>query len=165
MSISKKIVIDFISGNQYAIEQVYLEYKNLMYCVIAKYVDNQDNCDDVLSEAFIKAIEHAKEIDDPNHLKSYLCSIAKNEAINFQKKNRLIPLSNVIEEIYGEEDRSNGLLNEIEPLLTNKETIVVYYRAVFEYSWNEISEMTGIPDSSARRIYSTAKEKLRKELS
>ena len=52
----------------------------------------------------------------------------------------------------------------IEPLLSNKETIIVYYRAVFDYSWSEIVELTGIPESTARRIYTNAKERLRKEL-
>ena len=66
--------------------------------------------------------------------------------------------------MYGEEDQYNVMLNLLEPLLTNKETIIVYYRAVFSYSWAEIVELTGIPESTARAIYATAKEKLRKEL-
>ena len=72
--------------------------------------------------------------------------------------------SEVVEEMYGEHDQYNVMLNLLEPLLTNKETIVTYYRAVFEYSWSEIVEMTGIPESTARAIYASAKEKLRKEL-
>ena len=164
MGISKQTVISFIEGKQSAIEEVYLEYKNLMYFVIASYIQNRDDCDDVLSEAFLKALEHKAELKDPDRLKSFLCSIAKNEAINFQKKNRTIPCSDVIEDIYGEEDRINPVLNMIEPLLSNKETIVVYYRSMHSYSWQEIVEETGIPESTARRIYSNALEKLRKEL-
>ena len=164
MPISKRTAIGFIAGNQEAIEKVYLEYKNLMYFVIAAYVKNQDDCDDVLSEAFLKAVEHKDQLKDPTKLKSFLCSIAKNKAIDFMKKNRALPSSDLIEEIYGEEERSNPVLNMIEPLLSNKETIIVYLRAIHSYSWEEIVEETGIPESSARRIYSIAKEKLRKEL-
>ena len=164
MSISKNTINDFVKGKHNAISKVYSEYKNLMYFVIANYVDNPDDCDDVLSEAFLKALEHKKEISDLDSLKTFLCSIAKNEAINFMKKKRPIPSSDIIDEMYGEEDRVNDLLNAIEPLLTNKETIVVYYRAVFEYSWPEIEEITGIPNSTARRLYSNAKEKLKEVL-
>lgn len=164
MSVSNRVVKEFVNGKQNAIEKVYLEYKNLMYFVIANYVSNQDDCDDVLSDAFLKAIEHKSEITSPDKLKSFLCSIAKNEAINFSKKNNASFVSGVIDELYGEEDRSNSLLNMIEPLLTNKETIVVYYRVGFAYSWKEIEEETHIPESSARRIYQNAKSKLRKEL-
>ena len=85
MPISKRTAIGFIAGNQEAIEKVYLEYKNLMYFVIAAYVKNQDDCDDVLSEAFLKAVEH------------------KDQLIDFMKKNRALPSSDLIEEIYVEE--------------------------------------------------------------
>ena len=66
--------------------------------------------------------------------------------------------------MYGEEDRSNILLSTLEPLLTNKETIVTYLKVGFSYTWEEISEETGISVSTARRLYDSAKEKLRKEL-
>ena len=50
----------------------------------------------------------------------------------------------------------------LEPFLTNKETIVVYYKIAFDYSWKELSEMTGIPISSARLIFKQAIHKLKK---
>ena len=165
MGISKHIAIGFMNGDKEAIGQVYLEYKNLMYFIIASYVNNQNDCDDVLSESFLKAIEHKSELKSPENLKSFLCTIAKNQAINFQKKNSAMVISSIIDEMYGEEDRTNPVLNMIEPILSNKETIVVYLRVIYSYSWDEIEEEVGIPNSTARRLYKNAKEKLRKELS
>ena len=165
MSILRTTAIGFINGRQEDIAKVYMEYKNLMYVIIANYVDNQADCDDVLSESFLKAIEHRKQLIDPDKLKSFLCSIAKNQAINFQKKNSGVISTSLIDEMYGEEDRTNSILNMIEPLLSNKETIVVYLRVIYSYSWDEIQEETGIPNSTARRLYANAKAKLRKELS
>ena len=80
------------------------------------------------------------------------------------KKKKELPNSLLVEEMYGVNDRGNDVLDILEPLLSNKETIVVYYKAVFSYTWDEIYEETGIPSSTARLIYKTAKEKLRKEL-
>lgn len=57
-----------------------------------------------------------------------------------------------IDDSYGEDDRSNTLLIQIEPLLTNKEVIVVYYMAAFSYTWEEIVAEAGIPDSTTRDI-------------
>ena len=164
MSISNHIIHKFIDGDKSAIEKVYLEYKNLMYFVIASYISNQDDADDVLSDSFLKAIEHKNDIKDPTKLKSFLSAIAKNEALNFLKKNSKEIPSDIIDEMYGLEDRTNSLLNTIEPLLSNKETIVVYYRIGFSYSWKEVTEETHIPESTARRIYANAMDKLRKEL-
>ena len=165
MGISKHTAIGFMNGDKEASGQVYLEYKNLMYFIIASYVNNQNDCDDVLSESFLKAIEHKSELKSPENLKSFLCTIAKNQAINFQKKNSAMVSSSIIDEMYGEEDRTNPVLNMIEPILSNKETIVVYLRVIYSYSWDEIEEEVGIPNSTARRLYKNAKEKLRKELS
>ena len=64
--------------------------------------------------------------------------------------------------MYGEEDRTSNYLSSIEPLLSSKETIVIYLKAGFSYTWEEIVEITGIPNSSARKIYETAKEKIKK---
>lgn len=164
MALSNQVINGFIKKDQKCIEKVYLEYKNLMYFIIASYVDNQDDCDDVLSDSFLKAVEHADQIKDASKLRPFICSIAKNEAINFKKKNSMTYSTDLIDEMYGEEDKTNSLLNAIEPLLTNKETIIVYLRIGFSYSWDEISKETGIPESTARRIYSKAMEKLRKEL-
>ena len=124
MSISNRIIQKFIEGEKSAIEKVYLEYKNLMFFVIANYISNKDDADDVLSDSFLKALEHKSEIKDPTKLKAFLCSIAKNEALNFLKKTSKEIPSDIIDEMYGLEDRTNSLLNTIEPLLSNKETIV-----------------------------------------
>lgn len=164
MSISSITFTRFTRGEERAIEKVYLEYKNLMYFIIASYVPNKFDVEDILSESFIKAVEHREEVKKPESLKSYLAEIAKNQALNFLKSQREVPSSDIIDEMYGEEDRSNTLLSTLEPLLTNKETIVTYLKVGFSYTWEEIAKETGISVSSARRIYEGAKEKLRKEL-
>ena len=164
MGLSKNTVLDFIAGDEKATEKVYLEYKNLMFFIIASYVSNKDDIDDILSESFLKAMEKRNEIKDPQNIKAFLVSIAKHKALDFLKQNRQVPCSDVIDEIYGEEDKSNSFLSLIEPLLTSKETIVVYLKVGFSYTWKEIVEETGISESSARRIYDSAKEKLKKGL-
>lgn len=164
MAITSRTIQGFIAKDNDAITEVYMEYKNLLYFVIANYVDNQEDCNDVLSTVFIKAIEHRNDLKNSSSLKTFLCSIAKNEAINFSKKNRLVPSSDVIEEVYGEKDEPDSVLTMLEPLLNKKEIIVLYYKAVFDFTWDEITMETGIPTSTARLIYKQAKEKMRKEL-
>ena len=163
MSISKQVVQSFILGNEDAIGKVYDEYKNLMYFIIASYISLPEDCEDVLSESFIKAMNHRADLKDPNNIKSFLASIARNTALDFLKKSKETPID-LIDDIYGTNDQYNVMLNLLEPLLTNKETIVTYYRAVFSYSWKEIVKETGIPESTARALYASAKEKLRREL-
>ena len=162
MGLSRETVQGFIAGDKKATEKVYLEYKNLMFFIIASYISNKDDIDDILSESFIKAIESRTSLKNLDGLKAFLVSVAKNKALDFLRKNHPIPCGNTIEEMYGEEDRTSNYLSSIEPLLSSKETIVIYLKAGFSYTWEEIVEITGIPNSSARKIYETAKEKVKK---
>lgn len=164
MSISKSIIKKFIAGDSYATELVYLEYKNLMYFVIATYVSNTSDCEDILSDSFIKIVENRNKIKNLNNFKTYLTTICKNQALDFLRKQREIPSSDILDDTYGENEKSNSFLSTIEPLLTNKETIVIYLKIGFGYSWPELAVEAGISESTARRIYSSAKEKLRKGL-
>lgn len=164
MGISNGTFKKFIAGEKRATELVYMEYKNLMFFVIGTYVSNTSDCEDILSDSFIKAIDHRNQIRDPSKIKSYLTTIAKNQALDFLRKQREIPSSDVIDDIYGDKDRTNDFLSTIEPLLTNKETIVVYLRIGFDYTWPELAQETGMSESTVRRIYRAAKEKLGKGL-
>ena len=164
VEISRRLFDKFLKGEDIAIEKVYLQYKNLMYFIIASYVPSRYDAEDILSESFIKVIEHRDELKKPESIKSYIASIAKNQALDFLRKQREIPSSDIIDEIYGEEDKTNELLSNFEPLLTNKETIITYLKIGFSYTWNEIVEETGISESTARRLYESAKGKLRKGL-
>lgn len=162
--INSKTFNMFILGDEESTGKVYREYRNLAYYVIATYVGNAEDCNDILSDTFLKVLQNRKNITGVSSLKQFICTTAKNLAIDFLRKDNRLEKSDLIDEMYGEEDRTNNVLNLLEPYLSNKELIVVYYKAVFEYSWDEIAKETGIPSSTARLIYKTAKEKLKKEL-
>ena len=162
MGISKKTITSFINGDMSSAALVFEEYKNLLYFIIATYVANPDDCDDILSETFIKAIESKGNIKNTDNIKSYLTSIAKNEALQFLRNNRAV-VTDKIDDIPDLDKDSNVVLDYLEPTLSNKETVVVYYRAVFSYTWKQIKDITGIPETSLKRIYKNGKEKLRKE--
>ena len=112
----------------------------------------------------LKVLQSRESVKNPDGLKQFICTVAKNEAINFIRKDSHLVKSELIDEMYGESDKVNDVLNILEPLLSNKEVIVVYYKAIFEMTWDEITKETGIPSSTARLIYKQAKDKLKKEL-
>ena len=162
MGLSRETVVKFIAGDKKATEKVYLEYKNLMFFIIASYVSNKADIDDILSESFMKAMESRASLKDPDNLKSFLVTISKNKALDFLKKNYPIPCGDTIEELYGQEDKTSDYFSSLEPLLTTKETIIIYLKVAFSYTWDEIVEETGIPNSSARKIFSDAMDKLKR---
>ena len=87
--ITKQTFNDFLLGQEEATEMVYREYRNLAYFVIATYVKNQDDCNDILSDTFLKVLQSRESVKNPDGLKQFICTVAKNEAINFIRKDRL----------------------------------------------------------------------------
>lgn len=158
--LTRNDIASFFAGNQEAAEKVYFSYRNLMYFVIASYVKNRDDCDDILSESFVRLLASRNEEKDIKNLKSYCAAIARNQALDFLRKQK--ELSDYDDAYYGNEEPSQVFM-ELEPLLSKKQLLVLYYKAVFGYKWDEISKMTGIPNSSLRAIYKEAKDKIRKE--
>ena len=163
MALTKKVVNGFINGNQEDTSRVYYEYKNLLFFVIANYISNVEDCNDVLSETFIKAIENRNSIKDPDSLKTYLTTIAKNEALNFLKsRSREINLS-LEDDFIPDYENKGDVLDYLEPLLSKREIQVVYLKAIFGYKWNEIAHYLKASESTVRNIYREAKNKLREE--
>jgi len=164
MAISNNIILGFKNGNQDDIAKVYLEYRNLLFFVISNYIDNIEDCNDVLSNVYIKIVENKDNYKDITSVKSYLTSIAKNEAINYLKKQREVDIE-TSDESFIYLDKKGEALSYLEPLLDKKSALIVIYHAVFDYTWKEISLELGLSESSIRNIYRDAKKILRKEYS
>ena len=73
--ISQKTFIQFLHGDEDATTQVYEEYRNLAYFVIATYVSNQDDCNDILSNTFLKLLQNKESVKEAKNLKQFICTI------------------------------------------------------------------------------------------
>lgn len=163
MGLSRKIGIAFISGDNDAAGIVFAEYRDLLFFIIATYVGNREDCNDLLQETFLEALKSRSKIKKPEAIRSYLSSIARNQARQFLR-NQKVEVVEYVDEMYGDGSFDNPLLSVFGCGLSDKETIVVYYRAVFDYEWKEIEKETGIPESTARRIYAKAKKKIKDKI-
>ena len=159
MNVSRKTAKLFLEGDAAAFEDIYVSYRKLIYFIISNYVESKEDCDDVYQNIFTKLYERRKECKSPDGLHYYLISIAKSEAINFSKKDFSQPLD--CEEVSSEDKKP---FNYFLPCgLEKKERVVVGYRLGFSLAWKDIVELTGIPISTAKFIYSKALQKIKKE--
>lgn len=166
LKLSITVATRFIEGDKTAIEEVYLLSQDLLYFLIATYVKRREDVEDVYQETYVKILENRQEVHDPSHLQNYLCSTARNCAIDFARKSSQKDQGEDDEtllENVGANDEENTVIDELEANLSHQETAVVYYRIVFALQWDEISTLTGIPNSSARLLYRQAVKKLRKK--
>lgn len=147
-------------------EQLYLEYKGLMFHVAYEILHNEQDAEDAVHQAFVKIAENIKKIDDPICPKthSYVVTIVENKAIDIYRKIKSHPTVELIDEIDGMDvyyDGDNTLTKCILQLPARyREMILLRYH--HGYSVREIAGMMGISLPAAIKLDQRAKQKLKK---
>lgn len=159
MNVSRKTAKLFLKGDKSAFEDIYVSYRRLIYFVISNYVKSKEDCDDVYQNIFAKLFERRSECKSSGGLHYYIIRIAKSEAINFAKKSILQNLG--CEETLSEDEKPFDYL--LPYGLHEKERAIIGYRLGFSLAWKDVVELTGIPVSTAKSIYSKTLQKIKKE--
>ena len=163
MNVTNKTAKLFLEGDEEATAIVYKNYRSLLYFIIATYLNPKEDCDDVYQNVFMKILSKRNEVKDPSSLHSYLCAMAKNEAIDYAKKRSRELNSDLLEDICVVNEESQ--LDYFLPYdLTKEEKTIVGYRLTFDLPWKEVSELVGIPSATAKYRYAQAIDKIKRSL-
>ena len=161
MLVKRKVVLALIKKDAEAFNQVYSAYRKLLFFIIVSIVKNETIAEDLLQDTFLKVYEAVGNLKDPNSFHSYITMTAKNLALNELKKMRRVESFEPLEEIYGYEEQSFTLLDEIADYLSDIENTIVVYKIVYERGFQEISTLMDIPLSTVYQIYQKALKKIK----
>jgi len=89
----EQLVIDYLKGNEVALEILIKRYLKPVYSFIFRFVGNGQGTEDITQEVFIKAWRNLKKFKYEYKFKTWIFTIAKNTCLNWQKKKRTIPFS------------------------------------------------------------------------
>ena len=147
-------------------EQIYLEYKGLMFHVAYEILHNEQDAEDAVHQAFVKIAENIKKIDAPVCPKthSYVVTIVEHQAIDQYRRLQKHPSVELIEEIQGTNahyEGDNDLTKCILKLPARyREMILLRYH--HGYTVREIAKMLGLSLPAAIKLDQRAKNKLKK---
>ncbi len=147
-------------------EQIYLEYRGLMYHVAYEILHNEQDAEDAVHQAFVKIAENIKKIDDPVCPKThgYVVTIVEHKAIDQYRKLQKRQTVELIDEIQGTDahyEDDNDLTKCILKLPGRyREMILLRYH--HGYSVREIAAMLGLSLPAAIKLDQRAKSKLKK---
>ena len=79
-------------------EQIYLEYRGLMFHVANEILHNEQDAEDAVHQAFVNVAKNMEKIGSPNcpKTKGYVVTIAENKAIDLyrrRKRHQMLELS------------------------------------------------------------------------
>jgi RNA polymerase sigma-70 factor (ECF subfamily) len=89
----EQLIEDYLQGNEGAFKLLTERYFKLIYNFIWRYLGDASAAEDVTQEVFLRAWKNLKKFDKKKSFKTWLYSIAKNAALDWLKKKKAIPMS------------------------------------------------------------------------
>ena len=154
-----------------SMDEIYQKYAKTVYRYLMARTHNEDLAEELTQETFYQAIRSIGRYDGSCQLSTWLCAIAKNQLLSYQRKHpQTEPYeeqelatesaeSNVLSEL-GRMDLMKRLHDCPEPFRE-----ILYLRIFGDLSFKEIGEIMGQSENWARVTFYRGKEKLRKDLS
>lgn len=163
----ESILQNCLNGDQKAYKAVYDAFSKAMFSVAMRILNNREEAEEVLQDAFIAAFGKLKELQDVNSFGSWLKKITINRSLDQLRKRKLVfeTVNDIDLADIGEEPEAERPYT-VEIIIAALQELDDAYRVVFtlhlfeNYSHRMISEKLGISESNSKAILSRAKRKL-----
>lgn len=174
VNIHDELVKSCLQGDQDAYYRLYALYSRSMYNVGYRIVQDQEEAEDVLQEAFISAFRNLSAYRGDSTFGAWLKRIVINKAINALKQKRNVPLEGKqvesMEDRVWELDELAGYPFTVEKVKKAMALLPDGYRTVFSlyllegYDHQEIADILGITESTSKSQFNRSKKKLKEIL-
>lgn len=176
----KNFVKKLKSGDKKAFEELFIEYKNMVYTIVDRMIYNKDKVEDITADIFLKIYKNIYQFDERSKLSTWMYRIAYNHCLDYISKLKKDPLAS-----YKPLDNIGGRLPDVEQstpeelVLKGEKEKALYaivdslpekYRMVVNFyyfegtSYKDISEIMGVPIGTVKTYLFRAKLWLKKKL-
>lgn len=158
------------------LEQLYDIYENKMYCIAYSILNNVEQAEDAVQDAFVKLIPYLRDINRIESFKTkrLVTYTIKNISIDRYRRNRkeneiftkeveekvTCENQNNIPSVKTVEDRH--MISQILSSLPQKYREIIQYRCFYDLSYKEIASMINISEDVAAKRYERAKKMVKK---
>lgn len=165
--ITKGLIEKLKNKDEFAFEQIYYEYENLVYYICLSITKDKHASEDLTQETFLKLLTSLDNYTEVGKFKQYIMMIARNLSKNYLTRvvNKQPIYSD--ETIYGTKDqnKSSNLIYDIKEYLDDDQAEIVILKIVHNLKFKEIAEYKGLTIGKVQSDYYDAIKTLRKELS
>lgn len=145
-------------------ETVYLQYRNLMFSAAYAILQNREDAEDAVHQAFVKIAENMGKISEAVCPKtaSFVVTIVENKAIDLYRRKKNHPTLPLEEEAMGlaVEYSGENELARCMAALPAKYRQVLLLKHYHGYSVKEIARMLNLSAANVQKIEQRAKAKL-----
>ena len=162
---TEKAIIEACKENDREAQKIlYGQYSGLFYGICLRYMKDQRDAEEVLTNGFMKIYENIGKFRSEGSFEGWMKRILVNEALTYIRKNRNMYVEVDIEDHVHESDFSweqcdlehQDLLKLIQSLPSGYRTVFNLY-AIEGFSHKEISDKLNISVSTSKSQYSRAR--------
>jgi len=159
----RDLVDKILNGNKAIFSVLIKKYEKLVWHIVAKMILDEDEIKDVCQEVFIKIYLNLEKFKFDSKLSTWIATITYRISLNYLKKVKKVSFSDIndqviIDKVTSEEDplksmEKKDINSTVHHLL---EQLPIQYRSVItmyhinEFSYQEIAEITGMPDGTVK---------------
>ncbi|WP_436488018.1 RNA polymerase sigma factor [Chitinophaga sp. ARDCPP14] len=171
----KELIPVILKGDLHAFEILVKEYQRLVFFIAGKIVTNREEVEDVCQEVFIKVYRHLGSFKFQSKLSTWIARIAWVTAVNHNRKQRrehrqkiteietIEQASENPEELLDRKDVAAYLNQLIDQMPEQYRTVIVLYH-LNEFSYEEITQITGMPLGTIKSYLFRARKLLKDKL-
>ncbi|MEH7885664.1 RNA polymerase sigma factor [Bacillus sp. JJ1609] len=163
-----------MEDSRLTINEIYDLYHRDVYHFALYFTNNKQEAEDITQETFIKIMKSISSLKDPEKLKTWILSIARNTAMDLHRKRKFVSLfpewifDNEKDSVTPEEKlirkgEWTELQNALLKLKQHYRTVVIL-RGLKELSIKETADILGCSETKVRVDYHRALEQLKKQV-
>ena len=145
-----------------AFNDIYQEYKLLVYFVSFDILKNQEDAKDITNETFMQFFINKNKIRNYKKIKYYLLTTCKNLSINLLKKNnKYEQLDNEIA-CFDQKNEFNTYIDKFKEYLNEEELELIIYKFLYDFTFKDIANEQGVSIDSISYKYKRTLDKVKK---
>ena len=151
------------AGDRGALGELYIGTKSGVYAFLFPYCGAREITEDCLQTVYLKIGENAGAYRSCGNARAWILQIAKNTALDEQRKARKIAFGEPPPEV-GSDPSGSFVFDVMRAALADDEREIVIQHVLWGYKHREIAEIRGLPVGTVTSKYKRAVAKLKSAL-
>ena len=170
-----ELINQILNGNMNAFTFLVNRYQKLVVHIAGRLIQRQEELEDVCQDVFLKVYQNLGKYRGECKLSTWIATIAYNTSINYLRKFKkweevnpddsaaLRNLTDFKSDNYEQTDLHRYIREQIELLPVQYRTVLTLYH-LEEFSYQEIEQITGMPEGTIKSYLFRAKALLKGQL-
>lgn len=170
-----ELINQVLKGNRNAFAFLVNRYQKLVVHITGRLIQRQDELEDICQEVFMKVYQNLEKYRGDSKLSTWIATIAYNTSINYLRKfkkgdeenpEETPALRNLTEQRpfdYEKTDLHRYIREQFELLPIQYRTVLTLFH-LEEFSYQEIEQITGMPEGTVKSYLFRAKAILKEKL-